>query len=526
MLRSNFITLTQNSSATLQARIHTIPVLITLLFGGAFRFFNLGSESYWVDEIIMLQLAGDNIATLMAHLVESGRPPVYVLATHVWVQTFGTAETVTRALSALFSTAALITMYAVGRELFSKKVALVGTFLMALSGYQIFYAQELRYYSLFVLFTLLSFFAFIRFLRQKNLITALFFSFTTVLMFYTHAYGLFVIAAQGLAFLLFWPRERRFIALWGLSQVLIAAAITPILLKMFVMVGNQGGPMNWMSLPRPYEPIITVYRYLFGYDARLTPTELAVGLAFLLLGMLGFIRWKGLRHWLGSVRNSIPALRNQLNQKQALTITGLWLLFPLLLPFALSFVLGPMFLGRYSIGATPALYLLLAVGIVSVRNIVPLGITMGTAAVLMTPGLYSYYTHDLQEQWRDVAEYIEGHEQPGDMIVFTRSLNDMIPASLRWYYQGDLPQCVMRDQVAGDDPAIYQDMERCTHDSQRFWLIERHWSTPYTHYVTTEFLEKHHTTFVKIDEQQFTRVTVYLLQTPAFGSDTQEVVSD
>jgi len=146
--------------------------------------------------------------------------------------------------------------------------------------------------------------------------------------------------------------------------------------------------------------------------------------------------------------------------------------------------------------------------------------------VLMIPGLYSYYTHDVKEQWSDVAEYIESHEQPGDMIVFTRSLDDMIPASLRWYYQGNLPQCVMHDQVAGDDPAIYQDLGQCTHGSQRFWLIERHRSTAYTRYVTTEFLETHYTTFVKIDEQQFTDVTVYLLQTPAFGSDTQEVVAD
>lgn len=518
MIHTNLISVTLNRLHVSRSLLQTLLVLGTIFVGGVFRFFDLGGESYWVDEIIMVRLASNNFASIVAEISDTARPPMYVMAVHFWIELFGTSEVATRALSALFGTGSLVAMYLVGRELFNKQVALISLFLMAVSGYQIFYAQDLRYYSLFLLFTLLSFLFFVRLLKRQSYRNALFYIITTVLMFYTHTYGVFVMATQGLFLMIMGLKAWQLTARGGMCQMLVAVAVAPAFMRTLGMVEQSEGPMDWLRMPRFQEPVISLYRYVFGYDARLMPGEVAFALGFFSVSMLAFVHWKGLPRWLHAAQRLPGAIGKQLSQRRALLLTSVWLLCPLLLPFGLSFVLGPMYLDRYSIAAAPALYLLLAVGIMSIRNVFPRVITLGTCAILMTPGIYGYYTQDVKEQWSEVADYLEAHEASGDVIVFTRSLNGIIPASLNWYYQGDLPSCVMVDQEAGADLAIYRDLQRCIYASERFWLVERHWSTPYTHYVTTEFLEKYQTTLTKLDEQHFTRVTVYLFQTPRFNA--------
>jgi len=79
--------------------------------------------------------------------------------------------------------------FLLARRLFSDEVAIVSALLMCLSPIMIYYSQEARLYSLFVLLTLVSFYFFINYLEKKsraNLIAYIFFS---LLFIYTQLFA-------------------------------------------------------------------------------------------------------------------------------------------------------------------------------------------------------------------------------------------------------------------------------------------------------------------------------------------------
>jgi hypothetical protein len=142
------------------------------------------------------------------------------------------------------------------------------------------------------------------------------------------------------------------------------------------------------------------------------------------------------------------------------------------IPFALSKVLGPMYLDRYTISAAPAFYLLLAFGLASIRKVVPLLVSVGTLVILIAPGLYYYYAADVKEQWREVAEYVEAHSRPSDAVVLAPDENGAQQQSFLWYYRGSLPACGLGADLA-DDAAIAAGLTDCTSGHERFWLLMR-----------------------------------------------------
>jgi uncharacterized membrane protein len=165
-------------------------IIVVLVLGIFFRFANLGKKVYWIDESYtslrmsgyteseLIQQVADgqvrNIKDLQKYqrinsektvvdtvkglaLEEPQITPLYFVATRFWVQLFGDSVAVTRSMSAVFSLLALPCMYWLCLELFeSSLTAWLAVSLLAVSPFQIVYAQEARPYSLFVLMILLS----------------------------------------------------------------------------------------------------------------------------------------------------------------------------------------------------------------------------------------------------------------------------------------------------------------------------------------------------------------------------------
>src|SRR5687767_2498520 len=91
--------------------VHGAALCLVMLLGAVLRLYNLGTESYWLDEVSMLRVAGGTIDSIVLDTRENGRPPVYVLFAHFWIHIFGQSEVATRSLSAIFSIASLGVMY-------------------------------------------------------------------------------------------------------------------------------------------------------------------------------------------------------------------------------------------------------------------------------------------------------------------------------------------------------------------------------------------------------------------------------
>lgn len=497
-----------------QIAIILLPLIITL--GSALRLYDLGGESYWIDEVSMVYRTKLNLEPFIHW--ERGRFSVYIILAHFWMQSFGPSEVATRSFSAVASIAAIPLMYLVGRELFGRRAGLISALLMAISGIQIFHAQNYRYYSLVVLMTLLSYFFYIRALRSGKFSHFGLYVIASILLFFTHTTTVFVLTAQGLYFLIQWQKYKVLTGRWILAQTLILIALGPFLLQVFfpdfleVMEGpvDEGlfTPTMHLKDPAPWLPLHTLGRYLFFYPG--WTTAVSAALFFLVATFLLAFR-QGKTGWLASIGRLGRIWPSLSSRRSHLLLIGLWLLCPIILLFSLSKILGPLYHERYTIGASPAFYLLLAFAITAVRKVVPELISVATLVIMIVPGLQDYYVSNIKEQWRETAAYVAENARPGDVLVFEPDLDGrwrQVPQAFYWYYQGDLPECQLDLQFKSDE-ALVAELTRCTADYERIWLVV--WGT-WPGRLEVYFFNPDREAVHLIREQKFVGTSVYLFE--------------
>ncbi|HEX2906318.1 MAG TPA: glycosyltransferase family 39 protein [Phototrophicaceae bacterium] len=476
------------SATTLKTETIRINAVVILLVGivilaAALRFYDLGGESYWIDEVTMLQVTQSPLESILgSEFLEHGRPPAYVLLGYAWTRVFGTGEIAARSLSAVLGVAGVLVLFAVGRELFNERIGLIAALLMSLSVFQVFHSQDYRYYALVGLTTLLSYYFFARFLkynaRTPDLILYAIFS---ALIIYSHPYGVFAVVAQGLYFILQWRRYRSIWQRWLLSQLLFGVlAAMPILLVARSFVGGgeteRSTPTDWIIKPTLTTPLGTLFNFLVYSRSyvRLSALALAGGVAG--FGTLFFVGRSGLSNWLSEIRLLPKDLRLDFSgQFGGVLLAVLWLSVPIGAAFILSLLVTPMYLDRYLMSAAPALYLLLAVVIVAGRRVVPEGASLAGLIVLMGSALAVYYPTDIKEQWRDTAAYVTQNATSNNAIaIFDAILPEVSEDSLRtfdWYYSGDSPYCPLN--LTLNNPALLEAIQQCGRTSGRIWLAIR-----------------------------------------------------
>jgi mannosyltransferase len=490
---------------------------IVVMVGAVLRFYHLGAESYWFDEIITVSVDQGKAEPLRAGLWTSWYvAPTYRVLIHFWIKAFGTTEAATRSLSALCGIASIVLMYVVGRRMFGKRVGLLSALLMAISGFQLYYSQEARFYTLFQLTTLLSFIFLIEFLKSTSRLYFVLYVSSTILLLYSHLYGVFVLAAQNLYFLLSWHRFRNTRIAWFLSQVLVFLSLLPAALPFMVKWVQKGaGGTDWIPDSPLWYPLKTLYRFVFPFrHQRSWPSlylNFGTGIAFLIFGTLVFAVTKRKERWVASVKNLVPSIQALSSKKNEIFLLGCWFICPIVIPFILSMVLRPMYVDRYMISAAPAFYLLLALGITTVRRVVPEFLFMIAIVIIIVPGLQHYYVRDVKEQWREVARYVEGKGGQGDVVVFAPSEEGVQQKAFDWYYRASLPRCGLEPQFCKDSEAIADALARCTTGHERFWLI-MNGSPRNVERFRAFFLNCVHADMTLIREERFPGIPVYLFK--------------
>jgi hypothetical protein len=298
-------------------------------------------------------------------------------------------------------------------------------------------------------------------------------------------------------------------------QALIGLAIAPVILpNLFrASTGNFSG-LPWIPDRPLWYLLRTVYWYLFPIPNDPTWASVAVklglSLAFFIAGSLVFAYRHGIRVWAKKLRETIADRQLWTADTQALLLLGCWLVIPVVLPFVLSKITSPMFVDRYTIGAAPALYLLLAFAIVRLRKVIPMVVSMGALLMMIVPGLQQYYQADIKEQWNETAAHVVAHEKPGDVVVFAPAEEGWLRASFDWYYRGALPECDV-ELGLGDPETLQAGMDACTVGKERLWLVLRG-SPDRIKPLTELFLDGKQEDMRLVEEQQFTLISLYLFE--------------
>lgn len=491
---------TGNKSPWLKSNEIILVLLLIILLGSFLRIYGLGSESIWFDEAVSINVSQQSVALIIEKT--ELHPPLYYIILHFWMLLFGTSEVATRSLSAIFGIISIFLIYQVGRTLFNHRVGLISGFLSGISYFHIYYSQEMRNYSLLLLLTLLSFFLFIKILRAdkaRRLYFPLLFL-ANICLAYTHVFGLFVIMSQIFYFILLWKKYKQ-LRIWffglQIATLLFFLPWIPTLIGKISAISHG----FWIPEPSPMYVVSTIGTYAgSGWG------QIPLLAAFFLLCLMGLFSIKRLGgKW--SLSKPLSSMKGQnwsisLEQVEEILLLLIWFSFPIVVPFIISRFFTPIYITRYTIGASPALYLLVAKGISTFTKKKAIYLILVLIVVLSLPGLQHYYAHDVKPQWRETADFIEYNSQADDAIIISA---DFTQIPFDYYYEGNLER-VGIDRDVKDPLMLAAIVDKAVAGKERLWLILAHEREAF---IEDYLIDRFGSNSVVVDEE-FVRIKVYL----------------
>jgi len=144
-----------------EKRFVLIILGLSLAFAAYLRFFNLGTPSFWVDELDFV-VAAQSQARVGEPLLASGyvypRAPILTYALTASYSIFGVSEFSSRLPSAIFGWLSVLVVFFIGKRWFNARIGLIAAIFMAIAPFEVGWSRVCRMYALFQLLFLLAMF--------------------------------------------------------------------------------------------------------------------------------------------------------------------------------------------------------------------------------------------------------------------------------------------------------------------------------------------------------------------------------
>jgi uncharacterized membrane protein len=501
-------------------RAYTHPAfLLILAIGVALRFFALGRQSFWYDEIHSILTAQGAPDGSLALPVLNVHGPLYLLLLRMWMSLAGSSEAAVRALSAILGSLGLVLFYRVGLRLLGRSTALVALALLAASPYYLWYSQETRNYTLLFCLGLVAVPAFLNEMERRS--TGTFFRalIATAATCLSNLSGCFLYVLFGIYALVRRKRGRypirRLIALGLLSAVVLA----PWILKgagatgefhlgrsdegTGVMAVKGESPPGLLSIP------YTLYNFSLGTTAGPSVDELkrqrfaaVIPHLWLLIPAAAIFAAAALR---GLVR--APA-----SQRSLLL---LWIAVPILLMASASALNLKAPNSRYAFLALAPYLFVLSAGVTSIKSGAGRALMLAAILILMGVADYNYFTN--HRYWRpdarSAADFLVKEARPGDVVVVYA-----LDLTLRYYIgdeeYGQVPAITIkvvkpRHVVFKDERTMEAWLVKNTAGAGRVWVVEcmGWWVDP-----ENRFIDLCRRIMTPRGQWRFTKVPVYLFE--------------
>jgi hypothetical protein len=373
-----------------------------VVFAAALRFATLDVQSYWFDEATTVQLLRDDLPGLLGAIPDSeSTPPLYYVLAWAWSKLFGTGEIGLRSLSALFGTATVVAVYAVGARWASRRAGLIAAALAATSPLLIWYSQEARAYALLVLLGALTLVVLPDAIEGRQRLVP--WAVLSALALATHYFAAFLVVPEA-AWLLYRWRARALPAVAAVA--LVGLALAPLAIG---QAENDGA--RFIRESSLANRLATIPKQLLvGYNS---PAEIVATVVAAAIAAAGL--------WLLATRNES---RERGAGLPLLALGGVSLAVP-----ALGALVGADYLiTRNVIVAWVPIFVALAIGFAAARR-------AGTAAalVLCALGVAVYAGVETDERyqrddWRGVAEALGPAHGP--RVVVVTPVNGRIPLEI------------------------------------------------------------------------------------------------
>ena len=405
-----------------------LVALILLAFG--LRLHNADFFSFWTDEGLTPLRASYPISEILSNrvIIQEGitndtHPPFFFLIIHFTRQLFGETDFAYRFPASLFGVLLLPLLAQVGRRMRGMGLGLMAAGLAAINPLQIWYANEARMYTLAVLLVTAASYTLWRTIQKaqtqtlstKALIRPLLgYVLLAGLAFYTHYTAAFLIAGQGLFWLLILWRQghKRLLGGMALLGLLIAAPLVPYTVPRFF----SGYEANFYHVS-PWIMLQDVVRFFaLGRSVDFESTRIIVlNIGAFLLLLVGL--WQARGQW----------------RRPFLLI---WLL-AIVLGLMAGSIFKPMYQGvRHIMLGSPAFLLLLGYGLVALADLarrkdsvvrLAWGAALAVGLVVVTIGpvwaLDNYFNGRFgKDDFRSLIQYVEARAGTNDVIVYNNAI--------------------------------------------------------------------------------------------------------
>jgi 4-amino-4-deoxy-L-arabinose transferase-like glycosyltransferase len=505
------------------------------------RLINLNTRPLWYDEAFAVLFAEKGFSAMMYGTLTQVQgaaadvhPIAYYSILNLWMQFVGQSPFAVRMLSVFVGAITVAAVYAVAKELFSKRAALVAMLLTALSPFHVYYSQEARMYAPLALGCVLVVLFFIKANRDSRLEIRDFthhasrntqyairytpsairfwfaLSLSAAFALYMQNLAAFFLLAFGLSTL---PRPKTFF-----KVALAGAGAFMLWLPWFVNITSQFAKLQqayWVTRPN----FVTLLQTLLIYHAgeEFVATAKAGVVLPLFAGIVVLVM---LVVHLRIVPRPVRSLRPH---RSTLWLITLAFGTPLLL--FLASLYQPVYIQRALLPAS--LMYVLAISWLLAESKMPNPIRFalgGIVGVTFVAGLWAHYTFESfpRPSFQSAVSYLKQNLAQGDVIVHSNKLT-YFPM---YYYDRSLPQKFIADpRGSGSDTlalptqemlGLYalSDVQIAAGDSKHVWFVifdravEEYKPNPHPH---LEWMQKH---YAQGQVKKFDDMTIYEFLNP------------
>lgn len=326
--------------------------------------------------------------------------PLYHIILHHWMLAFGSGIEAVRTLSLIFFMLTVPVVYLLARTVLSRPWALFVTGLFSFAPFMNWYANEARMYTLLALFSVANQYFFVRILQKRN--GWIGYALTTIIGIYSHYFFAFNLLTQAIFYFFnrskFQPGTFKRFAAVAAGLVL---AVSPWI-AYFIAEGAANNTRPLIEAPTTVNFFNAYSQFLFGFQT--DPVNTIIVSCWPLLVIVAFFTVK--RH---------------MKIDTATTYLLVAASVPVLLAFALSFIITPFFLSRYMVPVVAPLFIVIAWLVSRYSRGPAIGfavVWIAALAITFTQQTASIAT-PVKEDYKAAAAYVSSEATPSDLVILS-----------------------------------------------------------------------------------------------------------
>jgi len=443
-----------------------------IVVGVCLRFYGLDRQSLWFDEVFettsfQRQFLHDKT------MITPSTPPLNSFFVYPITRIFPDNDLALRMIPFTFGVISIPLLFLFARRLFNGRVALIASYLLAISPFHIWYSQEVRMYALQWMLALISLIFFFRALEDRGLINYIGYIISTVLGLYTLQLTIFLLIIQGVYLLIFFKHHRARVSVWIFVFAIIILFYSPWIIYQLLYLTNRG-----TSFPKETDPLIfipyTFFTYFAGYSIGPSLRELHLNpsietikpylpIITFLLCLYGSIFLYGISR----LRKDIPKLTLIL-LLSCIPIVGLLILITVIPKMSYNVRYTGIALFGFILGISKGIESLMQ-GEKGYSKF--LGVA--TICIMTTLSGYSYWNYQFNPEYhkedvRKAASYIEENREEGDEILVITST---CAITLNRYLDKGHPSIGYPPHNTNDREEVIKNLKEIVKGKKRLWLI-------------------------------------------------------